>query len=242
MLRLSKGLNFDPACDAAACANFDPLSPSEQCMASCKNLAIPRLLPNDPPVRDISGRCDGRPFLECLALHDWDLGANGPNKTLLPSGQEVIVQPGKEGGLYMFDAQHMGILYDRAQIVDTCGVVGDECLGDMWLGTIRNYPEILAVNGRTIVIVPTFMPNRSQPAGVVATEIVDTPGAPEFVPFWQAHRFDSPDAHRRFRRPPSHLAVSTSPPVAGSSVAPARSVKAEVTVRIASLSSPGIAK
>ena len=34
VLRLKKGLKFDPACDAAACTNFDPLSPSEQCMAS----------------------------------------------------------------------------------------------------------------------------------------------------------------------------------------------------------------
>ena len=48
-------------------------------------------------------------------------------------------------------------------------------------------------------------------AGVVATGIVDILGDPEFVPFWQAPRFDTPDAHRRFRRPPSHLAVSTSP-------------------------------
>jgi hypothetical protein len=203
VLRLSKGLNFDPACDAAACANFDPLSPSEQCMQSCKNLAIPRLLPNDPPLPDASGRCDGTTFLECLALHDWDLGANGPNKTVLASGREVIVQPGKDGALYMFDAQHMGILYDREDIVGTAGFGTS--------GTIRNVPVILALDGRTIVITPTFMPDRSQPAGVVATEIVETLGVPELVQFWQAPRFDSPDALRRFRSPPSHLAVSTSP-------------------------------
>jgi hypothetical protein len=210
VLRLSKGLNFDPACDAAACINFDPLSPSEQCMASCKNLAIPRLLPNDPPLRVASGRCDGTTFLECLALNDWDLGGNGPTKIRLASGQEVVVQPGKDGALYMFDAQHMGRLYDREQIVGPCGVVGDECVGKQWLGTIRNYPVVLAVDGRTIVIIPTFMPNRSQPAGVVATEIVDTLGDPEFAPFWQAPRFDSTDARLRFRTAPSHLAVSTS--------------------------------
>jgi hypothetical protein len=210
VLRLTKGLNFDPACDAAACTNFDPLSPSEQCMASCRNLAIPRLLPNDPPLRVASGRCDGTTFLECLALNDWDLGANGPIEIRLPSGREVIVQPGKEGALYLFDAQQMGILYDREQIVGPCGIVGDECVGKQWLGTIRNYPVVRTVDGRTIVIIPTFMPNRSQPAGVVATEIVDTPGAPEFAPFWQAPRFDSPDARLRFRSPPSHLAVSTS--------------------------------
>jgi outer membrane protein assembly factor BamB len=124
VLRLRQGLNFDPECDAAACANFDPLSPSEQCMASCRNLAIPRLLPDDPPLRLSTGRCDGRTFLECLALNDWDLGANGPIKIRLPSGQEVIVQPGKDGGLYMFDAQHMGRLYDREQIVGLCGRCG----------------------------------------------------------------------------------------------------------------------
>jgi PQQ-like domain len=211
VLRLSQGLNFDPACDPNACASFDPLAPSEQCMASCRNLAIPRLLPNDPPLLVAGGRCDGRAFLECLAVHDWDLGANGPTKIALPSGQEVIVQPGKDGALYMFDAQHMGKLYDREQIVGTCGVAGDECSGRQWLGTIsRNLPVVLGLDGRTIVITPTFMPNRSQPAGVVATEIVDVPGAPVFAPFWQAPRFDSLEAHQRFRSAPSHLAVSTS--------------------------------
>jgi hypothetical protein len=54
------------------------------------------------------------------------------------------------------------------------------------------------------------MPNRSQPAGVVATEIVDIPGALVFAPFWQAPRFDSLEAHQRFRSAPSHLAVSSS--------------------------------
>ena len=158
VLRLSKGLNFDPACDPAACANFDPLSPSEQCMASCKNLAIPRLLPNDPlPLA--SGRCEGKTFLQCLALNDWDLGASGPNKIRLPSGREVIVQPGKEGALYLFDAQQMGILYDREQIVGPCGSEGHECVGKNSFGTIRNYPVVLTVDGRTIVIIPTFMPN-----------------------------------------------------------------------------------
>jgi hypothetical protein len=210
VLRLSKGLNFDPACDAAACANFDPLSPSEQCMASCKNLAIPRLLPNDLPLL-ATERCEGKTFLQCLAMNDWDLGASGPNKIRLPSGQEVIVQPGKEGALYMFDAQQMGILYDREQIVGPCGSEGHECGSKNSLGTIRNYPVVLTVDGRTIVIIPTFMPNATQPAGVVAMEILDTLGAPQFALLWQAPRFDSPDALLRFRRPPSHLAVSTSP-------------------------------
>ena len=45
----------------------------------------------------------------------------------------------------------------------------------------------------------------------MATEIVDIPGVPQFALFWQAPRFDSPDARLRFRRAPSHLAVSTSP-------------------------------
>jgi PQQ-like domain len=211
VLRLSKGLNFDPACDPLACTNFDPLSPSEQCMGSCRNLAIPRLLLGEPPLSPASGRCDGKTFLECLAANDWDFGANAPIRITLPSGQEVIVQPGKDGALYMFDALHMGRLYDREPIVEPCGVAGDQCSGRQWLGTIsRNHPVVLNVDGRTIVIVPTFMPNASQPAGVVATEIIDAPGAPKFAPFWQAPRFDSPEAHQRFRNAPSHLAVSIS--------------------------------
>jgi hypothetical protein len=137
--------------------------------------------------------------------------SNGATRLRLASGQEVIIQPGKDGALYMFDALHMGKLYDREQIVETCGVAGGRCSGRQWLGTIsRNHPVVLDVDGRTIVIVPTFMPNASQPAGVVATEILDTPGDPKFAPFWQAPRFDTPEAHQRFRSAASHLAVSTS--------------------------------
>ena len=88
---------------------------------------------------------------------------------------------------------------------------GHECIARNSLGAIRNYPVNLTVDGRTVVIIPTFMPNATKPAGVVAMEIVDILGAPQFALLWQAPRFDSPDALLRFRRPPSHLAVSASP-------------------------------
>jgi hypothetical protein len=119
----------------------------------------------------------------------------------------VIVQPGKDGALYMFDAQHMGTMYDRLQIVDHCR--GDACRHAP--GVIRNFPVVVKVDGRHVVVVPTFMSDDgSNPAGVVATAIRDEPGNPKFEPLWKAPLFDDPEALRRFRRAPSHLAVSKS--------------------------------
>ena len=127
VMRLTKGLDFDPKCDPEKCAAFDPISPSEECLSSCENISIPRLLPDDPPLRVASGRCDGRIFLDCLAGLDWDLGANGAVQIELGPGNTVIVQPGKDGGLYLFDATRMGRMYDRDQIVALCGTPDDPC-------------------------------------------------------------------------------------------------------------------
>jgi hypothetical protein len=210
VLRLTKGLNFDPQCDAAKCTAFDPILPSEECLGSCKNIAIPRLLPDDPPLQVPTGMCDGRTFLECLAEHDWDLGANGAAQIKLGSGNTVIVQPGKDGGLYLFDAVSMGRMYDRDQIVAICGTPEDRCRSDT-AGMIRALPLVTIVDGQEVVIVPTFMRDNSHPAGVVARRIVTADGVPHFEPLWEAPRFDSPEALERFRTVPT-LAVLTVAP------------------------------
>jgi hypothetical protein len=142
-------------------------------------------MPGDPPLQVASGRCNGETFLECLAGNDWDLGANGAVRINLGQ-RKVIVQPGKDGGLYLFDAVTMGRMYDRDQIVAICGTPADPC-GSGWPnGMIRAQPVVTTVDGQKVVIVPTFMPDRSQPAGVVARKILTDASGPYFEPMWEA--------------------------------------------------------
>lgn len=211
VLRLTKGLEFDPKCDPEKCAAFDPLSPSDACVSSCKNIFIPRLMPDDPPLRVASGRCDGKTFLGCLAANDWDLGANGALQIKLGPGSQVIVQPGKDGGLYLFDAKKMGRMYDRDQIVATCGTPEDPCGSNWPNGMIRAQPVVATVDGQKVVIVPTFISDKSQPAGVVARKILTDDGGPYFEPLWEAPPFDSPEARERFREHPSLAVLTTAP-------------------------------
>jgi hypothetical protein len=211
VLRLTKGLDFDPGCNREKCAAFDPIAPSDACLRSCSNIFIPRLMSDDPPLRVASGRCDGKTFLGCLAANDWDLGANGAVPIKLGPEDEVIVQPGKDGGLYLFDAEKMGRMYDRDQIVATCGTPEDPCGGHWPNGMIRAKPVVTTVAGQKVVIVPTFMPDRSQPAGVVARKIVIDEGGPHFEPLWEAPASNSLEARDRFRAYPS-LAFLTKGP------------------------------
>src|SRR5690606_25021479 len=114
LMRTGPGLVFDPGCDPVACADFDPLDPSRACLESCANLFVPRMMPDDPPLGTTSGVCEGLTFFECYAALDWDLGANSPARVELPGGPTVYVLPGKDGGVYLIDADHLGTLYDRA--------------------------------------------------------------------------------------------------------------------------------
>ena len=202
ILRLTKGLEFDPKCNSQECAAFDPTAPSESCLESCKNIAIPRLMPDDPPLEVASGRCDGETFLECLASNDWDLGANGAVQVKLGPGSNVIVQPGKDGGLYLFDADVMGRMYDESRIVPICGTPDDPC--NSWsAGMIRARPVVTRLDGQQVVIVPTFVPDSSHPAGVVARKIQITEDGPRFERFWEAPPRDTQEARASFRSYPS---------------------------------------
>ena len=176
-------------------------------MESCKNLFIPRLLPGDPPFRPASGRCDQKEFLECLAAQDYDLGANSPVKVDLPGGRSVYVQPGKEGGVYLLDATHMGILYDRRQVVGVCGDRGGQCRR-AWKGMIMTQPALTKINEVPVVLIPTYVPDTTEPAGLVALKIVVQDGAPRFEPFWQAPSVSSREAVERFRDRPTRVAIT----------------------------------
>ena len=199
ILRVHPGLDFDPACDPTLCADFDPIDPSLACIESCRDLFVPRLLPGDPPFDVPDGRCDGKTFFECYALTDWDLGANSPARVPLGAG-EVVVIPAKDGGVYLADAGHLGTLHDRLQLTAVCGANGGTCTAN-WAGTMVTTPAITsAPDGTPVAIIPTFVFDQTNPAGIVALDLIEEPGAgPRLRKRWEAPRFDDPEAVSRFR-------------------------------------------
>ena len=206
LMRVGPGLAFESGCDAQLCAEFNPSEPDTACLESCKNLFIPRL-PAGDALRPASGVCDGKTFWECLAWSDYDLGANAPVKVEVPNGPSVYVQPGKEGSVYLVDAAHMGMLYDRETLVEVCGTPEDPCKID-WAGMIVTQPALTEVDGVPVAIIPTFMPDATHPAGLVALKIVLDNGRPRFAPFWQAPDFSAQEARDRFRYHPTRVAVA----------------------------------
>ncbi|MDD2659429.1 MAG: hypothetical protein PHY54_07095 [Methylococcales bacterium] len=198
LMRLKPGLKFDPGCDESACANFNPVNPDKACMASCKNLFIPRLLENDAPFKPAGGECDNKSFWECLARMDYDLGASAPVKVDMKNGHSVLVQPGKDGGVYLIDAEHLGTQYDRLQIVDICGTKADPCKFG-WMGMIVTQPVLTYIDNEPVVVIPAFVADNTHPAGLIALKIVQEKGTPKFKRFWQFPDPSSPEAVQSFR-------------------------------------------
>ncbi len=208
LMRVTSGLNFDPECDAKLCKNFNPLNPSEACMASCKNLFMPRLAAGDKALKPASGDCDDKSYWECLAYMDYDLGASTPVKVDLNDDYSLLVQAAKDGSVYLIDAKHLGTQYDRLQLVDICGTKTDPCrLG--WAGMIVTKPIQTTVDDEPVVVIPTFMPDKSHVAGVMALKIVLENGTPKFKRFWQFPKADSPEALQLFRTHPSLPVLTT---------------------------------
>jgi hypothetical protein len=210
LMRLKPGLAFDPGCDARLCADFDPVNPDSACMASCKHLFIPRLMEHNAPLKPAGGDCDDKSYANCLAWMDYDLGANAPVKITLKEGQSVLVQPGKDGGVSLLDADHLGILYDRLQIADVCGAAADPCKIS-WMGMIVTQPVVSYVEEKPVVVIPTFVPDETHPSGLVALKIVSENGTPKFARFWQFPSPESAEAKQRFRTHPSLPVISKLP-------------------------------
>lgn len=190
LMRVQPGLQFDPQCDDNLCENFNPSQPKEACMASCKNLFIPRLATGNKPLKPANGECDDKTFAECLAWLDYDLGANSPATVKLANGQSVVVQPGKDGGVYLLDAEQLGKQYDRLELVDVCGTASDPCKA-AWMGMIVTQPVVTYFENQPIIIVATFNPDKSHAAGVIALKIAENNGQPKLQRFWQ---FPNPNA------------------------------------------------
>ncbi|HEU5057061.1 MAG TPA: hypothetical protein VFU21_11075 [Kofleriaceae bacterium] len=209
VLRVGRGLAFDPACDPEACADFDPIDPARSCIESCRDQFIPRLLPGDPPFDPPDGRCDGKTFFECYALLDWDLGANTPARVPVPGGPDVLVVPAKDGGVYLADADHLGTLHDRIQLTAICGAGGGRCEAN-WAGTMVTVPVATTVGGTPLVLVPTFIFDDLNPAGLVGLAVVrGEDGAPRWEKRWEAPAFSSAEAVERFRGHVGRVALVT---------------------------------
>ncbi len=198
VMRLKPGLKFDAGCDAGLCANFNPVDPDKACMASCKNLFIPRLMEGDAPFRPANSACDNKSFWECLAWMDYDLGGSSPVKVDMGNGHSVLVQPGKDGGVYLIDAEHLGTQYDRLQIVDVCGTKTDPCEAD-WMGMIVTKPVLAFIDKDPVVVIPAFVHDKTHSAGLVALKIVLEEGQPKFKRFWQFPDPSTPEAFQTFR-------------------------------------------
>jgi hypothetical protein len=208
VMRIQPGLQFDPGCDERLCQNFDPKLPDNTCLSSCKNLFVPRLLDGNNPIKPANGECNDKTFTECLAWMDYDLGASSPAKVKTKSGKEVIVQPGKEGAVYLFDAGHFGTLYDRLQLTSICGSANDPCKAG-WMGMMVTKPSVSYVNGEPILVVTAFMPDNSHPAGIIALKVVeDKYKKPKLKRLWQFPEPKSKKAIKMFRSHPSFPALT----------------------------------
>ena len=208
IMRLKPGLKFDAGCDATLCANFNPVNPNEACMASCKNLFIPRLEKGSAPLKPATGECDNKSFAECLAWLDYDLGGSAPVKVTMNNGHSLLVQPSKDGSVYLIDTEHLGTQYDRQQIVDVCGTKTDQCKFT-WMGMIVTQPVLASIDTDPVVVIPTFAPDNTHPAGLVALKIVLEKGLPKFKRFWQFPNPSSPEALQTFRSHPSLPVMNT---------------------------------
>jgi hypothetical protein len=202
LMRLEQGLDFDPECDVELCEDFDSASPSRECVESCKNLFIPRLNEGEGPVRPEDGTCDGQEFFECWANRDY-IGGSTPIETVAPGGERVLVYPTKDGHVYLVDSVHMGTQYDREQLVEYCGTEDDQCRWK-WAGMIVTQPTLAhPTEDRELILVPTFMPDHTHPAGLVAVSLVDTEDGPKFQREWEYPDFSSSASRSAFRVHPT---------------------------------------
>ncbi|MEE9344532.1 MAG: hypothetical protein V3U88_02890 [Methylococcales bacterium] len=208
LMRVKPGLDFNPGCDDKLCENFNPLNPALACMESCKNLFIPRLKPGDKPLKPVTGECDNMNHLECLARMDYDLGANAPVKIDLSNQQSVVVQAGKEGAAYLLDANHLGTMYDRFQLIETCGTEADPCKLS-WRGMMVTHPAVSIVDETPVVIFPTFVSDETHAAGLIALKIVQKHGKPQFERFWQFPNPKHKAATTTFRSAPTLPVITT---------------------------------
>ena len=206
LMKVEPGLDFDPGCDEEACADFDVDAPSDQCMESCENLFIPRLMDDQELQRAPDGRCDDYDTLfECWGVMDY-IGGSTPVRVELDD-HNVLVYPTKDGHAYLVDADHLGTMYDRHRMVEMCGHHGADCTR-IWAGMSVTKPLETEIDGQPAVLIPTFMSDDVNEGGLVALTVDDSDGEPTLQRAWEFPDFDSNEAVEYFRSHPSRVQLS----------------------------------
>jgi hypothetical protein len=205
LLRLSPGLKFAPQCNMQVCSASDPSDPSPQCLSTCRNLFVPRLLPRDT-FKVPDRRCDGKTYLQCLEAMDWDFGSSSPARVDV-KGHRYFVTTGKTGDVFLIDGNVLGRLYDRKQSWPFCGTLAKPC-PDWNAGLAITQPAVAMVDGDPIVIVTTFNEDPVHAAGVVAYRIVGAPAAPRLEEAWRVPDPAAPEGRKWFRAAPTRPIVS----------------------------------
>jgi len=206
LMRVRAGLAFDPGCDPALCAALDVDDPSHACLASCRDLFVPRTPEGEPLPAPADGRCEGKTMLECWALLDY-IGGSTPARVVV-DGHPLFVYPTKDGFAYLVDGEHMGTQHDREELVPICGTLTSPCAMD-WAGMSVTEPLVLIDDddgAAPLVLVPTFMPDGEQVAGVVALRVTKSSEGYALDRVYEVPSFDDPAATARFRRHPGRLA------------------------------------
>ena len=206
VLRVDLDLQFEPNCDATLCAGFDNQDPEPICLASCENVFTARLAPGDPALAPEDGTCDGLTFQQCYGALDADLGASSPAVVDVPGGPRVIVQPGKDGALYLVDLENLGTMYQRLQLMDFCGTPSDPCAA-FWIGTLVTEPAVTTVDGTSVVVVASVMSDNTHPSGITALNVEMTANGPRMTIRWQVPQFDSAEARAMFRHHPGRPVI-----------------------------------
>jgi outer membrane protein assembly factor BamB len=215
MLRVGPGLSVATGCDPQACQSFTVDTLASSCVETCSDVFIPRLLPGEQPILPASGACAGLGVWDCWIAQDQLDGASSPLAVRLASGRLVLVYPTKDGHLWLVDGDRMGTVYAHQKLTDSCGTVTDPCATG-WSGTIATQPALASIDGSPAVVVPTFMPDGTHPAGVFGLKVVEDGGTPAFESAWQYPRATDPAATRSFRSAPSRATVAA--PLPASSV------------------------
>jgi hypothetical protein len=211
LLRTGPGLGVSTGCDPTECGTFSVGTLESSCIDTCTNLFIPRLLPGEQQILPASGACAGLDVWDCWIAQDQLDGASSPVAVQVPNGPRVFVYPTKDGHLWLVDASNMGTVYAHQQLEASCGTTTDPC-DTTWSGTIVTQPAVSTLNGAPLVVVPTFMPDHTHPAGVQALTLAEVNGTPQFQPVWQFPPLSSPAAITSFRSSPGRATLATPTP------------------------------
>ena len=173
---------FDARLRSRRCATgFDPTAPTDACAASVRP-ALHSAPPRRPggPARHQRRlrRPDTVPVLRRARLGSGRRAR--PRSPRSPAAREVIVQPGKDGAVYLIDADHLGTLYDRAPIMRAAVARGAAPARATWAGTIVTKPAIATVGGVDAGAGADLRRRRRHPAGLQALEIDTTGGSPSW--------------------------------------------------------------